>query len=480
MRSATRGTLLGATAVLIIGCSAPAPAPAPSPAPAPKLTPEPGASGAGDPYYPDDGNGGYDALDYEVTVSYDPAKRHLDGDSTVTAKATGDLERFNLDLRGLDVAGVEVDGKPAQFRREGEFELVITPAEPLRGGSTFSTRVRYSGTPRTGEEGPLGSNGWAYTSTGGAYVIGEPHSAAYWYPANETPRDKATFALTARVPAGWAVVSNGREEATATEDGWTTTSFREPSPVASYLTTIAVDRFTIDRENITTDIPVLSAYAPGAGGRREVGDRVVEVIEFLSDKFGPYPQSAAGGIYLNEKIGFSLETQTRPTYAQWADLETVVHENAHQWFGNSVSVASWADICLNECLASYAQWLWAEGKEGQNLDERFRNAVDGLRGNQEFWSHKLYDMGAGNEFDGVYDKGILATHALRKKVGEPVFAKVLREWPAAHKHGNASWPEFEKFVEGAAGSDLSGFFAAWFRGTGIPPDEHLYPGNLRG
>ncbi|WP_216213869.1 M1 family metallopeptidase [Amycolatopsis aidingensis] len=472
--------LCGLTCTLV-ACTGGEPAPPGRQATAPTATdPAPGAAGAGDPYYPADGNGGYDALGYEVTVRYEPGTNRLHGDTVLNARATKDLSRFNLDLRGFEVESVRVNDRPAEFRREGEFELVISPQRALAEAETFRVRVRYGGTPQSAGEGQLGANGWQRTGSGGALVLGQPHSAAYWYPVNETPRDKATFRLEATVPQGWTAVSIGREAGSETADGWTTTTWAESTPVASYLTTLAIGRFTLDRRTLADGTPVLDAYAAGAEPQRELGRRTGEIIEFLAGRFGPYPQRAAGGIYLDEPIGFSLETQGRPVYAEWADLETVVHELAHQWYGNSVSVRSWSDICLNECLASYAQWLWLEAKEGANLDARFRRIVEQTRNDGEFWSPKLHEMGAGNEFDGVYDKGPLAIHALRRQIGEESFARVLREWAAEHRDGNASWPEFERFVAGISGQDLDEFFANWFRGTGIPRPEHLLPGTLSG
>ncbi|MGH3759750.1 M1 family metallopeptidase [Actinophytocola sp.] len=437
----------------------------------------PGADGVGDPYYPKDGNGGYDVTAYHVSISYDPRSRNLNGDTRITAKATGDLDRFNLDLNGLKVSAVEVDGEAATFERTGEHELVITPAATVADDAGFTTRVRYAGVPQGTESGSLGENGWQIAQSGGAFAAGEPHSATAWYPANDTPRDKATFKLDARVPNGWSVVSNGRERPpTRGSDGWTTFHWVEPTRIATYLTTVGIDKWSIDRSTLPGGIPVVSAYAPGAENKREVESRLPEVIAFLSSKFGPYPQSAAGGIYINESIGFSLETQGRPIYASWAELPVVVHENAHQWFGNTVTVQSWADICLNECFASYAQWLWDEAKEGVNLDDQYRQEVS--RASNRFWSGKLYDMGAGNEFTAVYDKGPMALHALRREIGDRAFDRVLKEWPTKHRDGNASWPEFEQFVQDVAGKDLSGFFAAWFHTDSEPEERYLYPGSL--
>jgi len=469
--------MLCSSVMLISGCSVgKAVPPARSPIP---MNPQPGAAGGGDDYYPNDGNGGYDAVDYHVNIDYNPADQHLDGDTTVTASATQDLSRFDLDLRGLEVKQVEVNDKPAKFTREGEFELVITPAEPLREGSTFRTRVVYSGKPSAGPTGVFGEGGWQKSASGGAFVLGEPHSAAYWYPVNEIPRDKASFHLTAKVPDGWSVISNGLDEGTSSAGGFTTSSWNETTPIASYLTTVAIDKFSFDRGKLPDGTPVISAYAPGAEGRREAGSQLPAVLAFLSSKFGPYPQDAAGGIYLDENINFSLETQTRPTYAKWADLSVVVHENAHQWFGDSVSVKSWSDICLNECFASYAQWLWDE-KNGTDLDDRYRRAIEMTKNSTDFWSSKLTEMGAGHEFQGVYDKGILALHALRRQIGEDAFNQVLTGWPNQYKHGNASFAEFSLFVTNVSHQNLGPFFDSWFRGTTIPADADLYPGNLRG
>jgi aminopeptidase N len=445
---------------------------------APAASAEPAEDGAGDPYYPQDGNGGYDVTAYHVQISYEPSSKELTGDTLVTAKASEDLEKFNLDLQGLEVESITVGGTDAKFTRSGDHELVITPAAPVASGSAFETRVKYSGVPQMTEEGTLGENGWQISSSGGAFAAGEPHSATSWYPANDTPKDKATFKLDARVPDGWSVISNGVESApTPGGDGWTTYHWNEPNRIATYLTTVGIDKWTFERSTMPSGVPIVSAYAPGVESKQSIEARLPEILDFLASKFGPYPQSAAGGIYINENIGFSLEIQGRPIYAAWAEESVVVHENAHQWYGDSVSVDQWKDICLNECFASYASWLWDEAKNGVNLDDEYRTEV--ARGTDRLWSGKLYDMGAGNEFTAVYEKGPLALHALRRLIGDDAFNRVLKEWPAKHKDSNASWPEFEQFTQEIAGKDLSGFFKAWFHDNTRPADEYLYPGPLR-
>jgi aminopeptidase N len=325
---------------------------------------------------------------------------------------------------------------------------------------------------------PLGRGGWQFSDTGGAFAAGEPHSAATWYPVNDTPRNKARFHLDVRVPDGWSAIGNGRERGSESAGGWTTFHWVEDTPVASYLTTVAIDRWTIHRSALPDGTPVVDAYAPGAENKQAAESRLPEILAFLSEKFGPYPQDAAGGIFLADDIRFSLETQTRPTYARWSELITIVHENTHQWFGDSVSVHDWADICLNECFASYAQWLWSEATEGQDLDARYRAALSKVGADPAFWNRELYDMGPGHEFSAVYDKGILALHALRRQVGDQAFFAICRGWAEAHRDGDASWPEFERYAQQVAGQDLAAFFTAWFHQRGMPAAQYLWPAAL--
>jgi aminopeptidase N len=297
---------------------------------------------------------------------------------------------------------------------------------------------------------------------------------------NDTPKDKATFKLAITVPDQWGVIGNGEEGPVTKGPGGTTHVWTETTPVVPYMTTVAIDKWQFRRSTLADGTPRVSAFAPGTTKATKDADaRLPEVIEFLSRKFGPYPVDAAGGIYLTEPIGFSLETMSRPIYSGAAgDLGTIIHENAHQWYGDSVAVQNWKDVCLNECFASYAPWLWAEEKEHGNLDQVYRRQVAAAP--KELWAGKLYDMGPGNEFTWVYDKGPLWLHALRHQIGERAFATVLRSWPAMHRNGNATMQQFQRFTELVSGQDLMGFFDAWVYGSGKPAPKYLFPGSLGG
>ncbi|WP_328408889.1 M1 family metallopeptidase [Nocardia sp. NBC_00403] len=435
-----------------------------------------GAPGLGDPYYPMDGNGGYDARHYDVTLDYDPPSRQLTATTRIDAIATQPLRVFNLDFDGPDVRMVSVNNLPAAFDRNGEHELTVTPLLPLLPGLPFTVTVDYAG-PAADVE----AEGWTVAPSGGAFVAGEPHSAATWYPLNDTPLDKATFALHATVPAEWEVISNGVRTQNAVTGANRTVTWESHQPVLGYLTTVAIDRFTYLEQRRANGTPLLSAFAPDAQDSRATEERLPEILDFIESVYGPYPFEAAGGIYVDTELGFSLETQTRPIYAPWTDLQTVVHEIAHQWWGDSVSVRQWSDICLNECFASYtADYLWPERMEGADVDADYRDTIQKYRDVQEFWDIPLANPGVGNEFTSVYYRGPLFLHALRKQLGDDIFFAAVREFNVAHAYGNASMSDFRTFVQSKSRTDLTGFFGSWLDQAAMPADEYLFPGSLRG
>ncbi|MET0762562.1 MAG: hypothetical protein ABWZ63_09550, partial [Thermoleophilaceae bacterium] len=203
---------------------------------------EPGAPGLGDPYFPLDGNGGYDVKRYQLDVKYDPATDVLDGEATIRARATQNLSSFNLDLDGLTVESIEVNGRPTTWTRDAA-ELTVTPAAGLRERRTFTTVVRYSGIPEPVVDA-FGVSGFLATDDG-AVIAGEPHVAATWYPVNDHPTDKASYTFDITVPAGLEAVANGVLKKQRTKRGWTTWRWDAREPMASYLTTANIGEFDL-------------------------------------------------------------------------------------------------------------------------------------------------------------------------------------------------------------------------------------------
>jgi Peptidase family M1 domain/Peptidase M1 N-terminal domain/Immune inhibitor A peptidase M6 len=635
----------------------------------------PGAPGVGDPYFPLAGNGGYDVDHYRLDIAYDPDTDVLSGVATIRARATQDLSSFNLDLDGLEVRSVTVNGRTATWSRDGG-ELTIMPVRGIREGSRFITVVEYDGVPETIEDPALGPSGFIHTDDG-ALVVGEPEVAATWFPVNDHPSDKASYTFRITVPDGLEAVANGVLRNQRTRGDSTTWTWMAREPMASYLATSTIGEFdlrayredgirywdaldpdvfvppeprtgdqfalsqvanlsfkrltrtisvpedgaqlsfwvirdtepawdfmfveahTVGEDDWTTlddlngnssqdtgivcpfwldlhpflthyqtdngdgscaptgttgewwaasggsdgyeqwsvdlsayagdDVEVSISYAsddivqatglyvddievstgegstsfeddgdtfdgwmvPGApeGSEPNPNDWIVgtaddtpptvgevaegslarqpEIIEFLSDVFGPYPFSAAGGIVDDAEILFALENQTRPIYSPlfFSDPVSgdavVVHELAHQWYGDSLALERWQHIWLNEGFASYAEWLWSE-REGLGTAQEIFDGWATIPADDPFWSLTIGDPGPENLFDfAVYIRGAMTLHTLRLEVGDELFFEILLEWAQTQAGGNVTTDEFMLLAEKISGQELDDLFETW-------------------
>src|SRR4051794_7593523 len=160
----------------------------------------PGAAGAGDPFFPSAGNGGYDVKSYGVKLDYQPQNEQLAGDVTIAARATQDLSSFKVDLRGFTVTSGTVNGAAAQFTRKDQ-ELTITPLGGLRRNRAFTARVVYGGHVNNVRDPDHARDGWIPTEDG-AYVANEPQGVPSWLPVNDSLKDFATWDFQVTVPQG--------------------------------------------------------------------------------------------------------------------------------------------------------------------------------------------------------------------------------------------------------------------------------------
>ena len=204
----------------------------------------PGAAGIGDPYFPLDGNGGYDVRHYRLDLRYEPATDRLSGVATLRARATQSLSRFNLDLVGLDVRAITVNRRPAHWRRDGG-ELIIRPREGLRRRRAFTVAVVYDGVPEPMGEPELGGQSGFVHTDDGAVVAGQLDAAPTWFPVNDHPSDKAAYTFRLTVPAGLEAIANGVLEGLRTRGGWSTWTWDAREPMAPYLTTAAIGEFDL-------------------------------------------------------------------------------------------------------------------------------------------------------------------------------------------------------------------------------------------
>lgn len=433
--------------------------------------PTPGAPGIGDPYWPLDGNGGIDVASYRVHAAYDFDTGALRGRTGLRLTATADLSRFNLDFL-LPVTGVTVDGRRARYDRRAGHELRITPERPLAAGTRHTVVVRYAGRP--GRLAYAGERNWLADDRE-VVTMNEPHMAPWWFPANDHPLDKARFRIDITVPRGREAIANGRLTRTRTRGGRTTWSWRAAEPMAPYLAFFAAGDFTIERGR-SHGLPWLNAVSeqlPPAQRRASLRlmRKTPGIVAALRRDLGAYPFSVTGGLTTALEPGFALENQTRPTYpavgAHFTSL--VVHELAHQWLGDDVSVARWRDIWLNEGAATFMEWRYAETHSGRTGEEILANYYDGFPAADGFWRLTIADPGPRHLFDlPVYHRGAMTLQALRNRIGEQAFWTLLRTWLAQRSGGNGTSEEFEALAEQVSGQDLDAFFTAWLRTPAKP------------
>jgi aminopeptidase N len=459
-----------------------------------------GAAGAGDAYFPFAGNGGYDVQHYDLAITYTPPAPapapivgQLSGVATIEFVATQDLDRFNLDLRGMQVQAVTVNGKRASAvappapgaEVEGAaywhvqddaarvWELTIQPRPKIKKGKTARVVVTYGGatTRPVDIEGAL--YGWV-TMRDGAMVVGEPEGSMTWYPVSDHQTDKATYSFDITVPEGKVAVANGLPAGDPiTANGWTTWFWDAPDAQASYLTTASVGDYELRFSETAGGLPIIDAVDDALTPvNRSISEASLalqaDMIDFLGETFVPYPFNSYGSIVDDDTVGYALETQTRPVYSRVARESTVVHELAHQWFGNAVSPGRWQDIWLNEGWASYVSWVWSEHSGDDSAQSSF-DEVMAIPADDPFWALAIADPGPFGLFlDPVYDRGAATLHALRVKIGDAAFYAATEQWLLRHDDSTGTTEDFQAIFEEVSGQNLDAFFDVWVR-TGSKP-----------
>ncbi len=433
--------------------------------------------GLGDSRYPELGNAGYDVAHYTVDLTFDPEPDTINALVTIDATASQPLDAFSLDFIGFEITSVEVNDMPAAFDRI-DGELIIRPPATLANGDGFVTKIAYNGTPQ-----PVLSQavpfevGWRTDGSGVRYVVAEPDGGRSWLPLNDHPSDKATYTFLITVPEPLIAAANGSLRERITDLGWSTWVWDSPHPMASYLATVVIGDLEIVIDEASTaaaSVPVRNVLPSDLAAAPPVPlERQGEMITFFEELFGPYPFDEYG-IAVVDGFEAALENQTLSIFGRGlvdfpSFFETVlVHELAHQWFGNSVTPADWGDIWLNEGFATYAEWLWIEHTRGPAaLDatvrgERNRLALTAdLRPPGNPAANDLFSVS-------VYVWGGLTLHALRLEVGDDAFFETLRTYYATFEDSVATTADFIAVAEAISGSDLSDLFDKWLYSATVP------------
>ncbi|GAB2858268.1 M1 family metallopeptidase [Nocardioides pacificus] len=425
-----------------------------------------------DPYVPGHGDASYDVEHYDLDLAYTPAGNRLEGQATLRCVAPETLVRLELDLHGLRVDKVLVDGKPPTRYTHRAGRLAVVLRAPVEPGTHFEVRVKYSGKPGPVSTRELGDAGWEEL-TDGVIVAAQPHGAATWFPCNDRPDDKATYRFSVVAPADYYVAMSGELLDQVRRGASTTWTYEQRSPMASYLATCQIGQYTVFEQSSSVPLRVVAPADVAGEGFDAAFGRQPEMMAFFEDRFGPYPFTGYTTVITDDDLEIPLESQALSTFGRnfctddWDSIRLVAHELSHQWFGNAVTLRRWQDIWLHEGFACYAEWLWSQESGAESTQDRAAHHHAKLA--KADADLVLADPGPELMFDDrVYKRGALTLHALRAEIGSAQFFDVLRSWVAEHRGQSVTTDDFVAHCEQVTGRPLVGLFDAWVYEVELP------------
>ncbi len=498
----------GALVALLLGFATLAPTAGGDGSPMPSGSLDPALVGArtlGDRFYPTLGNGGYDVTHYDLDLTWhapDGAHEHglVGGRARIALVTTHRLAELSLDLGGAatEVSGVRVDGVVARHGRDALRRKLLVPlGRPLPRGTGLVIDVDWTTEPggahRLGEGMTLPSRardrrrvarGLLPDGDGGFLLASQPNGAHTLFPSNDHPLDKATFTVRLTAPAGMLGVATGaRVSQVAHDDGSVTTTWASGAPVATHVLAMGVGRMALieadprDGPHLRSAVP--AALAPVSGYRL---DDITEAVAWLESELGlPLPFGSIG-VQL-APLGATdavLEGQTLivagaelldPQVSACAWRALLVHEVAHQWFGDSVSLVGWDEKWLSEGHATWYQRRFeaASGCDRLGFEGRMTRIARGAQAARDAGGPPARPRLPANAYDAtVYDQGALALEALRREVGDPTFRAIERAWLDRYRDASASTGQFIALASEVAGRDLGPFLDAWLRADRVP------------
>lgn len=441
----------------------------------------------GDSFSPELGNSGYDVLHYNLDLTIDPTAIYLEGTATLTIKATyHHLSSFYLDLRGMDVQAVTIDGEAVSYKVLKR-KLGIQLRQPVNYGDLFEVVVTYRGNP-TSTDTPYGvffTVGLEHTENPARLSFAnQPDGANTWFPCNDHPIDRATYSFDLTVPFDYVAVANGvpTGEVTDATTQLTRYSWDMNAPTATSLVVVAVADYSLVESTTTSGIAIRNYMYRGTEEKvSSVLSSTDLAFTYLEDLFGPYPFETYGHVVTPMANG-AIETQTMVTMPRsivQADSEEtmytlVVHELAHHWFGDTVTLKSWQDIWLNEGFATYAEWLALELRYGTERPLRQRTIQERAIGAAQRATPLAFPTQRDMFGTDSYVKGAWVLHMLRLQLGDELFFDMLKAWVAAYPLEPVDTLDFFRFVEQSTNRDLTRFRRQWLEKVGIPSYNLLW------
>lgn len=428
-----------------------------------------GAPVGSDPYLAPSGNGGYDVQHYALDLRYNPRNHGIaSAKVAIRIRAAHSLSAFSLDAGpGLRIKQVTVGGKRAAFSHPSR-KLSIRGFAPVTAGQVFVVAITYAGKPRAVRDASgRGPYGWLPT-TGGSVTFTEPAGTSAWLPSNDVFYDKATWSVRLTAPKGRLGVSTGKFLGRSAKRGSTVTRWAMDTPIQPYTQVVAFDNFDYSTRPIA-GIPAFTAVARRAGIKvATLQQRTEDAIKWLTPRLGQYPFGSTGGIVVSGGDS-AMETAGRPTYSQdsWnTSRATVLHEQAHQWFGNMLTAGNARDIWLHEGFATYLENVATAQWSRQSLDDLVHGQYVydgwGAKWHGQFGRVSLHNPTPRYLLNTTpYYRGQAAVHALRHRLGDAAFWRVLRHLAAEPPGRTSSTSAVIARAEAVSGQRLDAWAGAW-------------------
>jgi len=427
---------------------------------------------------------------YLVNITLNDQLSEITSASTrVYVKILKPTRVIDLDFGELTIDRITLDSKPVKFTH-ADGKLLVDLPSPAKVGDSIVLTIDYHGKPK---------NGLILTKDkdGNPSAVGDnwPNRVHNWIPSLDHPSAKATVTFNITAPAGQEVVANGRLDHVENSGGQRTWTFSEGVPIPPYCMIIAVGQFAREVPTQSSVTP-LSYYVPQSEKQLALKGFAPtnSTVEFFTKTIAPYPYeklamivgaTSFGGMENSSAIVFTANMLSRPAQSSGvsktygipaANVGLIAHEIAHQWFGDSVTESTWADLWLSEGFATYFGNLFVQRYEGEDVFQLYmKQAATNVFAFEKKKLTPIFDRETEDLMDLLnamnYQKGAWVLHMLRSNLGDEAFFRGIRNYYAAHKNSTASTEDLRRALEKASGRDLRAFFTRWVYDSGHPQYE---------